>query len=83
MEDFELIYGSSFDGTVLEDLANKGSHAVVAESSGVKTGRDEAAAERIHFYKRREFGNIAVVVSIMAFGEGRAGFGFDGNDARA
>ena len=55
---------------------------MVAQAAGVDGRRHEAVAERVHLDQRRQADRVAEVVGVAAAGQGRAGFGLDGEDAR-
>ena len=64
-------------------MAEQRRGAVVAQSAGVDSGRDEIVAQGVHLDERRQLGGVAEIVREAPLGEAGAGAGLHGQDARA
>ena len=64
------------------DVTDQRCHPVVPETARVDGVRDEVLAQRVHLHERGQSRHVAVVVSELALGHGRAGGRFDGHDPR-
>src|SRR5882724_8464829 len=73
LERRELGHRHRLDHALVVELADQRGHAVVAQAAGVKRGRNERVAERVHLYQRRELDGVAEVVDVLALREARAG----------
>ena len=68
--------------TVVVQLGEDRTHAVVAQAACVVGRGHEAVAERVHAGQRRNMAGIAEIVNVLAAGKRRAGGRFHRDDAR-
>src|SRR2546427_12633665 len=78
---FRSRHGDRLEALLVEELADRGRHAVVAEAPRVERGRNEGVAERVHLDERREADRVAEVVDVLALREARTGAGLDSDHA--
>jgi hypothetical protein len=62
-------------------VTDHGRHAVVPQSAGVNRRRHELVAQGVHLEQRCLRRSVTKIVAQLALGQGRAGGGFDGDDA--
>ena len=79
---FELLHAGRLDQSEFQHVRNQRRHAVIAQSAGMDSGRDEGGAERVHLDQRGEVAGVAEIVREGALGEAGAGGRFHGNHAR-
>ena len=76
-----LNVAARFDQTVIVELAERGTHAMIAQTARMVGGGDIAAAQGIHLRQRAHHARITEIISVFAAGEAGAGRRFHGDDA--
>ena len=75
-----LLHTSGCQNTLVIQFGYHGTHAMIAQSSGMAGGRNETAAQRVHLGKRTYFTGIAEIISIFTSCQAGAGCRFYCND---
>lgn len=80
LEGLELWHGLRPDQVAHGELADDGSHPVVAEAAGVDAFRDEVVPEGVHRKERGHLDRVTEIIGEGAAGHGRAGGRLDADD---
>jgi len=82
LEDLGLLQCSGLDQTITHQIAEKRCVSMIAQATGMNSGRDEIVAQGEHLDHRGHARSIAEVIGIKPLGQGGAGSGLAGHHAK-